>query len=107
MLIPKLPIGDTVEFAVDWTEDHFGVVLDLVSDKLDFLISALKDALLFLPPEIFILALSIFAYFAANVISSDDKKHPDMALATSGFLGCFSKKALQKCLASSVFTNIR
>ena len=80
MLIPKLPIGDTVEFAVDWTEDHFGVVLDLVSDQLDFLISALKDALLFLPPEIFILALSIFAYFAG-------KRNVKLALGTAfGFL---------------------
>ena len=80
MLIPKLPIGDTVEFAVDWIEDHFGVVLDLVSDKLDFLISALKDALLFLPPEIFILALSIFAYFAG-------KRNVKLALGTAfGFL---------------------
>ncbi len=80
MLIPKLPIGDTVEFAVDWTEDHFGVVLDLISDQLDFLISALKDALLFLPPEIFILALSIFAYFAG-------KRNVKLALGTAfGFL---------------------
>ncbi len=80
MLIPKLPIGDTVEFAVDWIEDHFGVVLDLVSDKLDFLISALKDVLLFLPPEIFIIALSLFAYFAG-------KRNTKLAVGTAaGFL---------------------
>ncbi|AKB24905.1 Glycine betaine ABC transport system, permease protein OpuAB [Methanosarcina sp. MTP4] len=77
MLIPKLPIGDTVEFAVDWIEDHFGVVLDLVSDQLDFLISALKDVLLFLPPEIFILALSLFAYFAG-------KRNTKLAVGTAG-----------------------
>jgi glycine betaine/proline transport system permease protein len=80
MLIPRIPIGDSVEYAVDWIDDYFGVVLDLISDQLDFLISALKDALLFLPPELFILGLSIFAYFAG-------KRNVKLAVGTAvGFL---------------------
>ncbi|MDY9926806.1 proline/glycine betaine ABC transporter permease [Methanosarcina sp.] len=66
MLIPRLPIGDTVEFAVDWVEGNFGQLLDLASEQLDFLISGLKDALLFLPPELFILVISLLAYFAGR-----------------------------------------
>ena len=66
MLIPRLPIGDTVEFAVDWVEGNFGQFLDLASEQFDFLISGLKDALLFLPPELFILVISLLAYFAGR-----------------------------------------
>ncbi|AAM05544.1 TPA: proline/glycine betaine ABC transporter permease [Methanosarcina acetivorans] len=66
MLIPRLPIGDTVEFAVDWIEANFGSLLDFISDKLDFLISGLKDALLLLPPELFILVIALLAYFAGK-----------------------------------------
>lgn len=79
-IIPKIPLGDFVEFLVKWIEAHFGTGLDLLSDKLDFLITALKDLLLFLPPEIFILALSIFVYFAG-------KRNIKMALGAGvGFL---------------------
>ena len=66
MLIPRLPIGDTVEFSVDWIESNFGTFLDFISNQLDFLISGLKDALLFLPPELFILGISLLAYFAGK-----------------------------------------
>ncbi|MDD3043183.1 MAG: proline/glycine betaine ABC transporter permease [Methanosarcinaceae archaeon] len=79
-IVPRIPIGDFVEFLVKWIEAHFGSGLDLLSDKLDFLITALKDILLFLPPELFILVLSLFAYFAA-------KRNTRMALGTAvGFL---------------------
>ncbi|MDD4498216.1 MAG: proline/glycine betaine ABC transporter permease [Methanosarcinaceae archaeon] len=79
-VVPRIPIGDFVEFLVKWIEAHFGSGLDLLSDKLDFLITALKDILLFLPPELFILVLSLFAYFAA-------KRNTRMALGTAvGFL---------------------
>lgn len=66
MLIPRLPIGDTVEFAVDWIGDNFGTFLDFTSRQLDVLISGLKDVLLFLPPELFILGISLLAYFAGK-----------------------------------------
>jgi len=66
MLMPRLPIGDTVEFAVDWIEANFGPLLDFTSEQLDFLISGLKDVLLFLPPELFILGMALFAYFAGK-----------------------------------------
>lgn len=66
MLIPRLPVGDTVEFAVDWIEGNFGLFLDLTSKQLDLLISGLKDALLFLPPEFFIPGISLLSYFAGK-----------------------------------------
>ncbi|WP_292372898.1 ABC transporter permease [Methanosarcina sp. UBA411] len=66
MLIPRLPVGDTVEFAVDWIEGNFGLFLDLTSKQLDLLISGLKDALLFLPPEFFIPGISLLSYFVGK-----------------------------------------
>ncbi|WP_292381467.1 ABC transporter permease [Methanosarcina sp. UBA289] len=66
MLIPRIPVGDTVEFAVDWIEGNFGLFLDLTSKQLDLLISGLKDALLFLPPEFFIPGISLLSYFAGK-----------------------------------------
>jgi glycine betaine/proline transport system permease protein len=66
VLIPRIPVGDAVEFAVDWIEANFGPLLDLISKQLDFLISGLKDTLLFLPPEFFILGISLLAYFAGK-----------------------------------------
>ncbi|AKB36452.1 Glycine betaine ABC transport system, permease protein OpuAB [Methanosarcina siciliae C2J] len=104
MLIPRLPIGDTVEFAVDWIENNFGPLLDLTSDKLDFLISGLKDALLFLPPELFILGIALLAYFAG-------KRNLKLAIGTAfGFflidnmgLWTLSMETLSLVLSSAFF----
>ncbi|AKB51624.1 Glycine betaine ABC transport system, permease protein OpuAB [Methanosarcina barkeri str. Wiesmoor] len=62
----RLPVGDTVELAVDWIEANFGQFLDTISQQLDFLISSLKDALLFLPPELFIAVIFLLAYFVGK-----------------------------------------
>lgn len=104
MLIPRFPIGNTVEFAVDWIEANFGPLLDFTSDKLDFLISGLKDALLFLPPEIFILGISLLAYFAG-------KRNLKLAIGTAfGFflidnmgLWTLSMETLSLVLSSAFF----
>lgn len=62
----RLPVGDAVELAVDWIEANFGQFLDTISQQLDFLISSLKDALLFLPPELFIAVIFLLAYFVGK-----------------------------------------
>ena len=66
MLIPRIPIGNAVEFAVDWVEANFGTGLDQISDWLDYLISSFKDAMLYLPPVFFILCVSLLAYFVGK-----------------------------------------
>lgn len=66
MLIPRIPIGDAVEFAIDWIEANFGTGLDQISGWLDYLISSFKDAMLYLPPGIFILCVSLLAYFVGK-----------------------------------------
>jgi len=66
MLTFRLPVGDTVELAVDWTEANFGPLLDIISKQLDFLISSLKNVLLFLPPELFIAGIFLLAYFVGK-----------------------------------------
>ncbi len=66
MLTFRLPVGDAVELAVDWIEANFGPLLDIISKQLDFLISSLKNALLFLPPELFIAGIFLLVYFVGK-----------------------------------------
>lgn len=50
MALPRIPLGDGVEIAVDWVESHFGGLLDLLSSVLGALVGGLKDLLLFFRP---------------------------------------------------------
>lgn len=63
MAIPKIPIGDGVEYVVNWIEDDFGILLDIFSDVTDYIISGLNDTLLLFPPIVFALIIGIAAYF--------------------------------------------
>ncbi|WP_406670692.1 proline/glycine betaine ABC transporter permease [Methanolobus sp. ZRKC4] len=80
MVLPELPIGETVESSVYWVDDYFGFLLDAFSEFIDILVSGLKDILLFLPPIAFILIVTIFVYFVS-------KKNLRLAIGTAiGFL---------------------
>ncbi|WP_342303678.1 proline/glycine betaine ABC transporter permease [Methanolobus sp. ZRKC5] len=80
MVLPELPIGETVESSVYWLNDNFGFLMDIFSEFIDILISGFKDILLFLPPIAFILIVTIFVYFVS-------KKNLRLAIGTAiGFL---------------------
>lgn len=80
MTLPELPIGESVETAVYWLNDNFGFLMDLFSEFIDILISGFKDVLLFLPPVVFILVVTIFVYLVS-------KKNLKLAIGTAiGFL---------------------
>jgi glycine betaine/proline transport system permease protein len=80
MALPELPIGETVESSVYWLNDNFGFLMDIFSEFIDILISGFKDILLFLPPIVFILIISIFVYFVS-------RKNLKLAVGTAiGFL---------------------
>ena len=78
VILPKIPIGEYVELAVFWIELHLGWLLDFISDFLDFMISGLKDLLLFFPPIVFMIILAAFAYFTGK---------RNLKLAVGTFLG--------------------
>jgi glycine betaine/proline transport system permease protein len=62
MALPRIPLGDGVETAVDWVESHFGGLLDLLSSVLGALVGGLKDLLLFLPPLAMALVIALFVW---------------------------------------------
>jgi glycine betaine/proline transport system permease protein len=62
MAIPKIPLGEGVEVAVDWINSNFGFVLDTFSDITDLMISSINDVFLILPPILFTLLLAVIAY---------------------------------------------
>lgn len=62
MIIPKLPLGEAVELAVDWIDSNFGIVLDAFSDGTDLVISGINDVFLLLPPILFALLFAVIAY---------------------------------------------
>ncbi|MFA5579808.1 MAG: proline/glycine betaine ABC transporter permease, partial [Methanothrix sp.] len=62
MALPRIPLGDGVEIAVDWVESHFGGLLDLLSSVLGALVGGLKDLLLFLPPLAMALVIALFVW---------------------------------------------
>ena len=78
VILPKIPIGEYVELAVFWIELHLGWLLDFISDFLDFMITGLKDLLLFFPPIVFMIILAAFAYFTGK---------RNLKLAVGTFLG--------------------
>ncbi|SFM50864.1 ABC transporter permease [Methanolobus profundi] len=80
MVLPELPIGETVESGVYWLNDNLGFLMDIFSDIIDMLISGFKDMLLFLPPIVFIALITIFVYLIS-------KKNTKLAIGTAiGFL---------------------
>jgi glycine betaine/proline transport system permease protein len=62
MELPRIPLGDGVEMAVDWVESHFGGLLDLLSTVLGTLVEGLRDLLLFLPPLAMALVIAAFVW---------------------------------------------
>ncbi len=65
-IFPKIPIGDSVEGLVDWTDDFFGWLLDAISTLLDFLVSGFQDILLAIPPLLLIIALSAIVWLVTK-----------------------------------------
>lgn len=62
MALPRIPLGDGVEMAVDWVDSHFGGLLDLLSYILGALVGGLKDLLLFLPPLAMAFVIAAFVW---------------------------------------------
>ncbi|MBN1432634.1 MAG: proline/glycine betaine ABC transporter permease [Methanomicrobiaceae archaeon] len=65
-IFPKIPLGDGVEYIVDWIDTWFGWLLDAVNYILDIFVSAIQDLLLFIPSLIIILLFAAAGWYVTN-----------------------------------------
>jgi glycine betaine/proline transport system permease protein len=66
MVLPKLPLGEAVEWLVDMIELYLGWLLDGISDVLGFLIDAFQDLLLAAPPLVTILVFGVIVFLVTR-----------------------------------------
>jgi glycine betaine/proline transport system permease protein len=86
MALPRIPLGDGVELAVEWVDANFGGILDLLSMVLGTLVGGLKDLLLFLPP------VAMAAFIAALVWGVSRR---NLKMATGTLLGLLLIESMQ------------
>jgi glycine betaine/proline transport system permease protein len=61
MPIPKIPIGQAIESAIDWLVENFSIVTKALSEVLGAGLNALESVMLAAPPWLFILVAAILA----------------------------------------------
>jgi glycine betaine/proline transport system permease protein len=66
MLIPKLPLAEGIDTALDWLTLHGAFVTKAFSHFVSILIDALVHGLLWLPPWLLIAAVALLAWRAAG-----------------------------------------
>ncbi|MDK2974370.1 MAG: glycine betaine/proline transport system permease protein [Methanofollis sp.] len=66
MNLPKIPLGAAVEVLVSWIEHTLGGFLNWISGGLGFMITGLRDALLILPPPVFVVLAAVAIWFVAR-----------------------------------------
>ena len=59
----RIPVGDWVESAVNWVQDHFTGLLDRVSDGLGLVIGSFEDSLLAVPPLLLAVLIVTLAWW--------------------------------------------
>lgn len=60
--IPRIPIGNAVEFTIDFLVEQFSSLTQIISDVTESGIDGLIDLMLFIPPWLFILLLTLAAW---------------------------------------------
>lgn len=66
MSVPKIPVGDAIEFSIDFLVEHFSSVTKLVSDVTETGIDFLIDGMLFLPPVLLIVLISAIVFLVSR-----------------------------------------
>lgn len=64
-LFPKLPLADTIDTFVDWLKNIEGL-FDVPKEAIGFIVKNLSNGLNAIPEWLFILALTLLAYFATK-----------------------------------------
>lgn len=65
-MIPKIPIGEWVDWLVEWATHNLGPLFDVIVVIIEFLVENFTAALLAIPPLILILLFLPFAWYIAN-----------------------------------------
>ena len=66
LALSKLPLGEAVEFVIDWLVSNLSVVFDAISDALDIATDKMEDGLLFLPPIAMIVIFSLLIWLISS-----------------------------------------
>lgn len=64
--LPKLPVADWVENAMDWLTSNFSTLFDFLQSNGQELMTSVTELLISIPPIIFILLLVLIAFFASG-----------------------------------------
>lgn len=65
-IIPKLPLADGIDVALDWLTAHIAFVTKAFSHSISILIDGLVHSLLWLPPWLLIAVVALLAWRAAG-----------------------------------------
>ena len=65
-ILPKIPIGEGVEYLVDWIDTYFGWLLDGISIILDIFVSSIQDLLLFIPSFLLIILIAAAGWYVTD-----------------------------------------
>jgi len=65
-IIPKIPLGDAVEYLVDQTDTYFGWLFDAISTIIDIFVSSLYDLLFLIPPLILIILTATLGWYISD-----------------------------------------
>lgn len=66
--MPRIPIGDSIDIAVDWLKINLAAVFDAISAVLDWLISLLESIVGFLPAWVMALLLGALAWRMRSLV---------------------------------------
>lgn len=65
-MIPKIPIGQWVDYLVEWATDNLTPLFDLFVVVISFLVDNLTTVLLFLPPWLLVILFVLTAWYFAG-----------------------------------------
>lgn len=60
--LPKIPLGNAVEYLVDQLDTYFGWLFDAISTVIDIFVSGLSDLLFLIPPIILIILIAALGW---------------------------------------------
>ncbi|WP_197022341.1 ABC transporter permease [Candidatus Blastococcus massiliensis] len=66
--LPRIPVGDWADSAIDWLKDNLDPVFDAISSGTESAVDGVTDALLVLPPLLFAALLAVLALFVRSVV---------------------------------------
>ncbi|WP_207644313.1 ABC transporter permease [Desulfolucanica intricata] len=65
-MLPKIPIGDWVEFLVDFISAYLGPFFDIITDAINFLVGNFLKVLLLAPPMFFIIIFGVLVWLVSK-----------------------------------------